>query len=392
MKYDYNPSWLINAKESLTPTIKYPPCETWFSIGSNSSWLGSSSLSYDPPLGSSMTSPVSMTSPPRRKPLWTPPTLSAGERPHGRARNLATKCGAASLYMAYLRHGPPARNSPVSAIRFRFICIKHAQSRPNGQINSRTLDEERCCNGNPTCSDRQNHEFLWKSLKSDRSKVRKCRDWEAPDFSGAQMNMMGFTLGSVLPNEVRCLVSNHFPLIQKKTDTPRWVLDLLISGVWGYLKINNDSCDLSGVPRSGWTFQSFWHHSDPLNRWVSFRMSLCSNVKAFSRTVLCQQPEHASMSGVRVFGPVLASWSQLLVRTHGFFSFFLPCFAVVHQDSLHSWGVPWGAVDWIHMKCDSIQTSPTELLAERAMDSIQAQKIGIQLIFFSTWTCHLLGT
>ena len=89
MKYDYNPSWLINAKESLTPTIKYPPCETWFSIGSNSSWLGSSSLSYDPPLGSSMTSPVSMTSPPRRKPLWTPPTLSAGERPHGRARNLA---------------------------------------------------------------------------------------------------------------------------------------------------------------------------------------------------------------------------------------------------------------------------------------------------------------
>ena len=114
----------------------------WFSIGSSYSWLGSSSLSYDPPpLGSSMTSPVSMTSPPRRKPLWTPPTLSAGERPHGRARNLATKCGAASLYMAYLRHGPPARNSPVSAIRFRFICIKHAQSRPNGQINSRTLDE-----------------------------------------------------------------------------------------------------------------------------------------------------------------------------------------------------------------------------------------------------------
>lgn len=29
------------------------------------------------------------------------------------------------------------------------------------------------------------------------------------------MSMMGFTLGSVLPNEVRCLVSNHFPLIQK---------------------------------------------------------------------------------------------------------------------------------------------------------------------------------
>eukprot|EP00435_Cladocopium_sp_Y103_P032249 s2624_g8.t1 len=87
--------------------------------------------------------------PPRRKPLRAPPTLSAGERTHGRARNLATKCGAASLYIAYLRHGPPARDSPpASAIRLRLICIKHARRRPNGQINSRAWTKERCVPSN----------------------------------------------------------------------------------------------------------------------------------------------------------------------------------------------------------------------------------------------------
>lgn len=42
---------------------------------------------------------------------------------------------------------------------------------------------------------------------------------------------MGFTLGSVLPNEVRCLVSNHFPLIQKK-QTP--LVEYWTSSFQGY--------------------------------------------------------------------------------------------------------------------------------------------------------------